>query len=261
MIGKKEGFPGEGDLVLCTVKKVLYHSVFVELDEYQGLEGFIHISEIAPGRIRNIRDYVKEGKKIVCKVLKINKEKGNIDVSLRRVSVQMRNKKNTEDKQEQKAGKILDTLAKECNTSVDNIYKDIGESLIENYGSIYEGFQKILLNGEQELKSLKSDEKLKKKLFKIIKDRIKPVEVSLNGVLTMSSYSSNGIDEVKQTLLDLIKENNDYKIKIQYISAPKYKILISASNYKKAEKGAEIIMKYTEEFVNKYNGVAEFKRL
>ena len=75
MLFKKQDFPEEGDLVLCTVTSVQFHSVFVDMDEY-GKGGMIHISEVSPGRIRNIRDFVKEGKKIVCKVLRINQEKG-----------------------------------------------------------------------------------------------------------------------------------------------------------------------------------------
>src|SRR3989338_11129087 len=121
MFYKKEGKPESGELVLCTVKKILYHSVFVSLDEYQNIEGMVHISEIAPGRIRNLRDYVKEGKRIVCKVLKIHKEKGHIDLSLRRVNQSQRIRKNTEYKQEIRAEKILENVAKELNTTLDDI--------------------------------------------------------------------------------------------------------------------------------------------
>jgi len=64
MFYKKKGLPEENSIVLCTVKKILFHSIFVDLDEYQNQDGMIHISEIAPGRIRNIRDYVAEGKKL-----------------------------------------------------------------------------------------------------------------------------------------------------------------------------------------------------
>ena len=74
MLYKKQGFPEEDELVLCTVNNVQHNSVFVDLDEYNK-RGLIHISEIAPGRIRNIRDYVVEGKKIVCKILRIDQEK------------------------------------------------------------------------------------------------------------------------------------------------------------------------------------------
>ena len=85
MLLKKEGFPEEDELVMCTVTQVQFHSVFVTLDEYDK-GGMIHISEVSPGRIRNIRDFVREGKKIVCKVLRVNEEKGHIDLSLRRVT-------------------------------------------------------------------------------------------------------------------------------------------------------------------------------
>src|SRR3989304_3207775 len=62
---RKKGFPEEHELLICTVTKVDLQGVFVSIDEY-AIQGMIHISEIAPGRIRNIRDYVKEGKVIVC---------------------------------------------------------------------------------------------------------------------------------------------------------------------------------------------------
>ena len=74
--------------MLCIVRKILPHSVFVDLMEYNNREAMIHISEIAPGRIRNIRDFVKEGKQVVCKVLLLNRDRGTIDLSLRRVSLQ-----------------------------------------------------------------------------------------------------------------------------------------------------------------------------
>ena len=64
MLLKKEGFPEEDELVMCTITKVQFHSVFAQLDEYDK-GGMIHISEVSPGRIRNIRDFVKEGKKVV----------------------------------------------------------------------------------------------------------------------------------------------------------------------------------------------------
>ena len=65
----KKGLPEEGEVLLCSVTKIYPHCVFVNIDDYSNKSGMIHISEISPGRIRNIHDYVKEGKKIVCKVL------------------------------------------------------------------------------------------------------------------------------------------------------------------------------------------------
>ena len=108
----KEGYPEEDELVLCTVTNVQYNSVFVRLDDY-GKSGLVHISEVSPGRIRNLRDFVKVGKVIVCKILRVNRQKGHIDASLRRVNEAQRRRKTEERKAEQKAENILDALAKQ----------------------------------------------------------------------------------------------------------------------------------------------------
>src|SRR3990172_8630025 len=110
MLYKKQGYPQEDELVLCTVTSVQHHSVFANLDEY-GKTGMIHISEVSPGRIRNIRDYVKEGKVVVCKVLRVYLERQQIDLSLRRVGESQRRQKVDQMKQEVKAEKILEMIA------------------------------------------------------------------------------------------------------------------------------------------------------
>ena len=72
----------ERDLVLCTVEKVTNTITFVRLPN--GQEGTLVSSEIAPGRIKHMRQYVIPNKKIVCKILKI--EGDHIQLSLRRVN-------------------------------------------------------------------------------------------------------------------------------------------------------------------------------
>src|SRR3989344_566394 len=134
---KKKGTPEVGELILCTVKKILPHSVFVSIDEYENKEGMIHISEIAPGRIRNLRDFVKEDKRIVCKVLDINRVTNNIDLSLRRVPSTEMVQKLTNYKQEEKAEKLLVTLGKRFNKDLKQMYELVGARAIEKHGSLY----------------------------------------------------------------------------------------------------------------------------
>ena len=68
-------FPEQGELVIATVKNVKNFGAFVTLDEYEDKEGFIHIAEVATGWVKYIRDFVREGQKIVCKVLKVDESK------------------------------------------------------------------------------------------------------------------------------------------------------------------------------------------
>ena len=143
MLLKKKGFPEEDELVLCVVSKIQYHSIFAQLDEYDK-QGMIHISEVSPGRIRNIRDYVKEGKVVVCKVLRINQEKGYIDLSLRRVTEMQRRNKLDAIKQEQKAEKILEIFAEQQKADFKKLYIQLSEIILKEYDYLHHCFEDVV---------------------------------------------------------------------------------------------------------------------
>lgn len=261
MFYKKQGFPEENEVIICTVKKILPNCVFASLDEYDNKEGLIHISEISPGRIRNINDFVREGKKIVCKVLRVDKIKNHTDLSLRRVNQAQRINKNSEYKQEQKAEKILELVAQKLKKDLSFMYKEAGDKIIQNYGSLTICFQKVVENDESVLKDLKIPPNITKDLTELIQKRIKPKEVSINSTLILSSKKPNGIDIIKETLKKLndLAAQKQYKLKIHYISAPKYLITITAPDYKTAEKEinelAEVALKNIKD-----QGYGEFIR-
>nr|MBA4405116.1 translation initiation factor IF-2 subunit alpha [Nanoarchaeum sp.] len=255
MFYKKSGLPEEGEIVICTVSKILYHSVFAKLDEYKILEGMIHISEISPGRIRNIRDFVKEGKTIVCKVLRINKEKNQIDLSIRRVNTMQQVNKLNEYKQEQKAEKLIELIGKQLNKDVKGMYDLVGYKIIETYGALYEGFQRFVLD-EELIQELKLDKKAEELMLTIIKEKIKPAEVEVHGVLTLQCEEPTGIEIIKK----ILTEAEEGEIRITYISAPKYRIVVKASDYKTAE---GILKNTQEEIITKIKakkGSGEFNK-
>jgi len=81
----KPEWPEVGDLVIATIENVTDYGAYAKLDEYTK-RGLLHVSEISSSWIRNIRDFVRENQKMVLKVLRIDAEKGHIDLSLRRVT-------------------------------------------------------------------------------------------------------------------------------------------------------------------------------
>ena len=107
MLYTKDGYPQINEIVLCTVKKIYGNTVFVDLNEYEK-EGVLTISEIAPGRIRNLRDHVTEAKQIVCKVLRVDEKHNRIDVSLRRVPIPVMKDKLEEIKKEEQEVEALE---------------------------------------------------------------------------------------------------------------------------------------------------------
>ena len=258
MLLKKEGLPEEDELVMCTVTKVQFHSVFANLDEY-GNSGMIHISEVSPGRIRNIRDYVKEGKKVVCRVLRISREKGHIDLSLRRVTETQKRKKVDEIKQEQKAEKILEFVAKDLKLDVKKLFEKIINNISKKYNSLYEFFQEVVTDSSA-IKDAGIDEKTAEKLEEAIKSRIKEVSVKIEGKLKLTSYAVNGIDIVKEALKKALESGKE-SISIKYLGAGLYNVAVNAKDYKEAETLLKDSLEKALEYIRKNEGEGEFVRV
>ncbi len=248
MLLQKKGFPEEDELVLCTVTMVQFHSVFVNLDEY-GKSGMIHISEVSPGRIRNIRDFVREDKKVVCKVLRVHEDRGHIDLSLRRVAETQKRLKLDEIKQEQKAEKILEFVAKYLNIPLKKLFEDVSNNVLNKYISLYEFFQKVASDSSA-INDAGLDEKTAKALEEAIKLRIKEVNVEIEGKLKLTSYAPDGVEVIKGAL-SKARENDDKSINIRYLGGGLYRIAANAKTYKEAEKimkkASENVLEYLEE--------------
>ncbi|MCH8329105.1 MAG: translation initiation factor IF-2 subunit alpha [Nanoarchaeota archaeon] len=258
MLLKRKGFPEEDELVMCTVTKVQFHSVFANLDDY-GKSGMIHISEVSPGRIRNIRDYVKEGKKVVCKVLRINTERGHIDLSLRRVTETQKRKKVDEIKQEQKAEKILEFVTKDLNLDVKKLFEEIITNISKKYDSLYEFFQEVVTDSNA-IKDAGIDAKTAKNLEEAIKSRIKEVSVKIEGKLKLTSYAANGVDVVKEALKKAI-EIGEENISIKYLGAGSYNLVVNARDYKEAERILKEVLEKALEYMRNNEGEGEFVRV
>ncbi len=254
MLLKKTGFPQSEELVLCTVTGVNPHSVFCTLDEYGGRTGMIHISEVAPGRIRNIREFVQEGKKVVCKVLQVNKEKGHIDLSLRRVNQTQKTNKLNQIKQEQLAEKIIEYAAKQSGESPLTLYNKVYEKIMPTYGTIFAAFEQAAtdqLNLETVI-----DKKIAKLLTDAIKARIKPPQVEIGGDLKLTSYAPDGLHEIKEALALATKAG----IEVRYLGAGTYHMQVIAEDYKDAEKTLKGALDNVLDHAKKHDLVAEWAR-
>jgi translation initiation factor 2 subunit 1 len=254
MLYKKTGMPEEGELVLCTITKIMYHSIFANLDEYDK-SGMIHISEISPGRIRNLRDFVVEGKKVVCKILKVDEEKGHIDLSLRRVNEGQKRSKLEEIKQEQKAEKIVELVAQKQGIKLEELYNKIKEKTFKKYASLSYCFQDVVTSNIK-LADLGIDAKLSAALEEIIRQRIKPPEIELKGELFLQTYNPDGVDIIKQAISKAQEKSE--KIIIKYLGAGKYMVSIKATDYKEAEKALKDSVEPAIRYMEKNKGTARF---
>ena len=239
---KQEGFPKENSIVLCKVKKIQKTTVFVELENYKKVEGIIHISEISPGRIRTIRDYVKEGKKVVCKVLRKNEKYGNLDLSLRRVTTGQKLEKLKEIKREEKCEKIIESASKKLKLEFEEIYKELNFKTKQEYNSISQCFQDIAENQSVSLEKIGIEKKLAKTLEELIEIRLKPQEVKISKNIIIKCPEIKGIEIIKKSIKKITEAHKKEKLKTNYISAPKYNLTITSANPKKAEEKIDNIL-------------------
>ncbi|NQU78398.1 S1 RNA-binding domain-containing protein [Candidatus Woesearchaeota archaeon] len=258
MVKKNKGLPEESDLVLCNVTKIYPHCVFANLDEYENKQGMIHISEISPGRIRNIQDYVKIGKKIICKVLSINQERGHIDLSLRRVSEGQKREKAEEIKRQQKAEKIIEFVADKLKTDKQEFYDVVESKVLTEYDTLHDAFEDFIVD-DTVLKKLKFEPKIYELLAETIRQRIKPPEVSIEGEVRMRSYGPEGVDLIKKILVDGAK--TDEVVIIRYKGGGTYSISVTYDNYKDAERIMKTAVDLMEEESNKSKCEFSFQRL
>lgn len=225
----------ERQIVLCTVEKIIGTTVFVKI-ENNG-EGTITTSEIAPGRIRNLRDYVIPGKKIVCKIIKLDGNK--IHLSLRRVK--QNEKKELLDKisKEKSYIAILKTiLAENAEKTIELITKDF---------PLIDFFEK--LNEKPKLLEKYVDKKSADKILKILetkKEKLKELKQTFN----LSNKSSEGIKIVKNILEESSKNS---KCDIRYIAAGKYLLSLKGQDFKEIKSAINKIIENIEKSAKKQN--------
>jgi translation initiation factor 2 alpha subunit (eIF-2alpha) len=210
-----------GDVVLCTVEKIEKTNIFVKI-EGDG-EGNIVINEIAPGRIRNLRDYVVPKKKIVCKVIRMGNNR--IDLSLRRVTTKEQKEVMEEFKKEKSYISVLKSVLGEKS---EEVIKEILEK---------ERLFDFLENAKDNPKELgeiagKTDAK---KILEIIKTE-KRKNITVKKELGIKTTDSNGLELIKELFKDV---NN---IEVKYISGGKYSLKIESENPKEADKKLDAVL-------------------
>jgi translation initiation factor 2 alpha subunit (eIF-2alpha) len=207
----------EGDVVLCTVERIAGTVVFVKIHyRNKELEGSIVLSEIAPGRIRNLRDYVVPKKKIVCKVLRIVGDR--IDLSLRRTTP-----KETKE--------VLEKFKQE--KSYENILKKIlGDKAEEAINDISkkEGLYDFIEEAKENPKPLEEiiGKKNAEEFLGIVKSQKKKIAV-VKKEIRLKTSKPNGIELIKE-VLGKIKN-----AEVRYISAGRYSLRTESADVKKAD--------------------------
>lgn len=72
----EKDFPDDNDLVVVVVREIAEMGAYVELLEYNNIQGMILLSELSRRRIRSINRFLRVGRQEVVMVIRVDRAKG-----------------------------------------------------------------------------------------------------------------------------------------------------------------------------------------
>ena len=256
------GLPLRNELVVATVREVLGHGAYVSLDEYGDTRAYVHISELSRTWVKNIRVHVREGQRIVAKVLRIDPSKRQIDLSIKRVPEQMKKLKLLEAKRGQTAATLFKMIVDKMPEAERKKADDIIDILETHHELLYYGLEFASTATQKDLTSIGIEENWAKVIRKIASENIIKATVEIKGTAEIAIPGGDGVVHLREALIagkDNVREKNS-SIIIYTEGSPRYAIEVQSEDYKIAERALENALERIETIVERHNGTFAFTR-
>jgi translation initiation factor 2 subunit 1 len=170
-------------------------------------------------------------------VQKIDFEKLQIDLSLTKVSERQQRLRIEEYKQLKRNQKLIEQIAKSQQKTLDDGWKEIAEPLAQAYETLTSAFEAISIEGKSAVEGVEGlDAKWIPQLVETVQRNVKIQEKAINGTLTLTSHAANGVDLIKQVLMEGPKAAKNAVISLTYLGAGKYKLKVASFDFKIAER-------------------------
>jgi translation initiation factor 2 subunit 1 len=229
-------YPEVGDLVVASVTRVVDYGAYVKLDEYEGVEGLIHISEIASTYVKNIRVHVREGQKLVLKVLRVSSQRAQVDLSLRRVTGREKSEKMLEWKKVKKADSIIKGAAEKLKATEDDVSK-VKSIIYEKFDNPFDAFEEATDDGEEIFSKLGISEEWAKTLTEVARSKIRLEKAKVTGTVELTCTKTEGVEAIRQALRGAkkVKKSRGTTIKIYTVGSPRYRLEVRSKEITDAQ--------------------------
>lgn len=243
--------PERGEIVLTTVREITPHGIYVDLDEYNNMNGFLHISEISTGWVRNVERVAKPQQKLVLKVIRAEKSRREVDLSLRQVTNEEKRTKLIQWKQNEKAMTIMEMVKRKLVIN-DKQFSEVITSLEGEYGSLYEALETASKKGEKALASLEISPPIVKEIVEAAKEKISAPRYEVGAIVEITSKASDGIQQIKEALEEATSASSTAEINVTYVGAPRYRLRVTADDYKQADKVMNSVLERIQQGIGKH---------
>ena len=249
--------PEEGEYIIGRVVEVKDFGANIDLLEFPEHRAFVHISEVASGWVKYIRDFIREGQMIVARVTRVKKGSNIVDASVRQVSGHRKQERIRAWKNEQKASKLLELVSKKSKIKIADLESEIW-GMYDTYGSLYLAFEAVVIDTASFKKEWEG--KWLSDFIEVAIDNVTPPHVSIGGMLDLVSYDVKGAEKIRKALMKPKAVNDDTTLKITSNGSPSYRISIKAPNYKQAEDELKKAVDLVLTTLKSEGGIGSFER-
>ena len=231
-----ENGPSEGELVVCTVKEVKQNGAYVVLDEFKEIDGFIFIGEVASGWIKNIRGVIREGQRLICKVLRTRRDGRSLELSLKSVSEERKRDRLQQWKNEERAKQLLKVLSENVGWD-DRTKEDNQAELTEVFATLYGAFEEAATNPESLAEAGFEGDWLAPFIEMAVENIIPPF-VEIRGRFVLRVDDAEGVEIIRKALLaaeNFSDKEAEIEVSCHYDGAPSYRIELKAPDFKSGE--------------------------
>eukprot|EP00746_Dinoflagellata_sp_MGD_P163596 gnl/MRDRNA2_/MRDRNA2_91733_c0_seq1.p1 gnl/MRDRNA2_/MRDRNA2_91733_c0~~gnl/MRDRNA2_/MRDRNA2_91733_c0_seq1.p1 ORF type:complete len:354 (+),score=91.43 gnl/MRDRNA2_/MRDRNA2_91733_c0_seq1:80-1063(+) len=219
-------YPELDDLVKVQVKRIAEMGAYVSLLEYNNIEGMIQLSELSKRRIRSISKLVRVGRTEVVMVLRVDQEKGYIDLSKRRVSPEDVTQCEEKFNKSKTVHSIMRHVAGQHKEPLLDLCKRVAWPLYSKYGHAFEAFKAFMNDDEDIFQTIDVADDIKESVKVQIQRRLISQVIRLRAKIECSCYEYEGIDAVKESLLAGLKGSaEESELTIKLIAPPLYSLV------------------------------------
>lgn len=235
-------YPEADDVVMVQVKSIAEMGAYVSLLEYNGIEGMILLSELSRRRIRSIGSLIKVGRQEPVMVIRVDKEKGYIDLSKRRVSEEDIQACEERYNKSKMVHSIMRHVADTVDADLEDLYVHVGWPLYRKYGHAFEAFKVIVTDPDSVLGSLTRDvkeigpdgvevtksvpamqEEVKQALIKNIHRRMTPQPLRIRADIELRCFQYDGVLHIQESMRKAeAAGSEDCPVKIKLVAPPLY---------------------------------------
>jgi translation initiation factor 2 subunit 1 len=233
-------YPEIESVVMVNVRNIADMGAYVSLLEYNNIEGMILLSELSRRRIRSIHKLIRVNRNEVVMVLRVDEDKGYIDLSKRRVSPEDVAACEDRFNKAKAVHGVLRHLAERRKLYLEDLYEKIGWPLYKKYGHAFDAFKLAISDDSVDIfEDIDIPQDLKDELKSYILRRLAPQQVKIRSDIEVSCFTYEGIDAIREALFAGMDQSTDnMKIKINLIAPPIY--VLSTMTYEK-ENGVKLL--------------------